>query len=104
VRYKLKKDEHHASISTELQSAGFCVVDTSRCGAGFPDLCISRNGLWCLVEIKTAVGKKSALQRLRRSQIEFNAKAKGPVIVAYTATEVIHDFNLLLKRREAYAI
>ena len=104
MRYKLRKDEFHTQVANELSQAGFFVADTSRIGCGFPDMCISRAGVWALVELKTPLGRKSATERLRPSQVEFNAKAKGPVIVAYNASQVISDFNLLIKRREAWAI
>jgi len=104
MRYKLKKDEHHAAIARELKAGGFCVCDLSRVGCGVPDLLVSRNGVWVLVEIKTPKGLKTALERRSAGQIEFHAKAKGPIITAYTASEVIHEFNLLIKYRVAYAI
>lgn len=104
MRYKLRKDERHAQIAGELEDAGFFVADTSAVGGGYPDLTISRSGVWALVELKTPRGLKSALERLRPSQVEFNAKAKGPVIVAYNASQVVSDFNLLIKRRSAYAM
>lgn len=104
VRYKLKKDEHHAAIAAALVKAGFFVEDLSAVGRGCPDLLISRNSVWCLVEIKTAVGHKTALDRLRPNQIVWHTLAKGPIITAYTATEIVRDFNLLIKRREAWAI
>lgn len=104
MRYKLKKDEHHAAIAHELAEAGFFVADTSRLGNGFPDLCISRNGCWALVELKTKIGSKTALEQLKPNQMRFRAKAKGPIIAAHTASEVLYEFNLLIKRRGAYAL
>jgi hypothetical protein len=104
MRYKLKKDEHHAQIASELLEAGFSVADTSRVGAGFPDLAIARNGICALVEIKTPRGLKTALQRRGAGQIEFASQWKGPIITAYTASAIIYDFNMLVKRRQAYAI
>jgi Holliday junction resolvase len=104
MRYKLKKDEFHAGISTALMASGFSVSDTSRVGGGFPDLCISRNGVCCLVEIKTPRGKKTAHGRRSARQIDFARQWKGPIIVAYNASQIIYDFNLLIKRRGAYAV
>ncbi len=103
LRYKLRKDELHTQITAELQSAGFSVADTSHVGNGFPDLAIARNNVSAHVEIKTRMGLKTALERRRPSQIEFARVWKGPIIVAFTASEIVHDFNLLLKRRYAYA-
>lgn len=112
LRYKLRKDELHTQITAELQSAGFSVADTSHVGNGFPDLAIARNNVSALVEIKTLkylpklakTRHKTALEHRRASQIEFARVWKGPIIVAFSASEVVHDFNLLLKRREAWAI
>jgi len=104
VRYKLKKDEHHAQIARELILAGFSVADTSRVGASFPDMAIARNGVCALLEIKTPRGRKTALERRSAGQIEFHTNWKGPIITAYNASEVVHEFNMLIKRRVAYAI
>ena len=104
MRYKLKKDERHAEISGELVNAGFSVADLSRVGGGFPDLAIARNNVCALVEIKTPRGLKTALERRSQGQIDFAKLWKGPIIVAYNSSQIIYDFNLLIKRREAYAV
>jgi hypothetical protein len=104
LRYKLKKDEHHAQIAHELGVAGFSVADTSRVGASFPDMAIARNGVCALLEIKTPRGLKTALERRSAGQIEFHTMWKGPIITAYNASEIIHEFNQLLKRTAAWSI
>jgi Holliday junction resolvase len=104
MRYKLKKDSAHAQIADELVRAGFSVADTSRVAAGFPDLAIARNGVCALVEIKTPRGLKTALERRLQSQVDFAKGWKGPIITAYTASEIIYEFNLLIKKRQAYAL
>lgn len=104
MRYSSKRDKFHAQISTELREAGFSVSDTSRVGASFPDLAIARNGVCALVELKTPRGLKTALERRTEGQIKFGKEWKGPIIVAYNSSQVISDFALLMKRREAYAI
>lgn len=112
MRYKLKKDVFHGQISKELEEYGFFVADTSRLGHGFPDICISKMGVWALVELKTLAYSpkkattpvKSASDGLRLAQIDFHSKAKGPIITAYNASQIVYEFNLLLKRREAWAI
>lgn len=98
MRYKLRKDNQHAQIVAELLQSGFAVADTYQAGAGFPDLVISRNGLNVLCEIKTQTGLKTALDRLRPSQVLFQARWKGPIITAFSASEIVHSFNMLLKR------
>lgn len=104
MRYASKRDIFHGQIAQELRDAGFSVADTSLVGAGFPDLAIARNNVCALVEIKTPKGLKTALQRRSAGQIEFGHQWKGPIIVAYNASQIIYDFNLLVKRREAYAV
>jgi Holliday junction resolvase len=112
MRLASKRDRFHAQISKELREAGFCVVDLSRVGSGCPDLAISRGGVWCLVELKTLkyVPKlvktrvKTASEGRGASQIDFHAKAKGPIITAYAVSEIVWEFNLLLKLRQAYAL
>jgi hypothetical protein len=111
MRYKLKKDEAHSAIACQLVECGFSVADTSRVGGGFPDLAIAKNGISALVELKTLkylpklakTRVKTALEHRRKSQIKFASQWKGPIITAYTASEIIFDFNRLVKRREAYA-
>jgi hypothetical protein len=112
MRYSNKRDTKHGEIVASLEAANFSVADTSRVGGGFPDLCIARNGVSALVEIKTLkylpklakTRVKTALEHRRKAQIAFSDKWRGPIITAYTASEVISDFNMLIKRREAYAI
>lgn len=104
MRYKLKKDEHHARIAAELKEAGFSVADTSRVGAGFPDMAIARNCVCVLVEIKTPNGLKTALERRRPSQIRFATQWKGPIITAYKTPDILHEFAMFMKRRQAYAL
>jgi hypothetical protein len=104
MQYASRKDERHAPIKAELEAAGFFIVDLSNVGKGCPDLAISRNGVWAFVELKTPIGAKTALQRLTTAQIAWHSQAKGPIITAYTASQVLSDFNLLLKRRQASAV
>lgn len=104
MRYKLKRDEYHTQIAAELITAGFSVLDLSRVGEGCPDLLIARNNVSVLVEIKTAIGRKAAIDRLRPNQVSFIKNWKGPVIVAYNVSEISYEFNLLLKRRSSYAV
>lgn len=104
MRYASKRDIAHGQIAQELRDAGFSVADTSLVGAGFPDLAIARNNVCALVEIKTHRGLKTALQRRLQSQVDFAHGWKGPLITAFSASEIMYDFNLLIKRREAYAL
>ena len=104
MRLASRKDERQAVIFSELREMGFAVADTSNVGNGFGDAVISKHYVNAILEIKTPKGLKTALQRLRPSQIEFHANWKGPIITAYTASEVSFEFNLLLKRRQGWAI
>lgn len=104
MQYASRKDLAHAPIKQELTEAGFFIVDLSNVGHGCPDLAISRNGVWAMVELKTPRGAKTALERRTPEQVQWHCDAKGPIITAYTASEVVYEFNLLIKRREAYAL
>src|SRR5271170_7894282 len=100
-----RKDLAHAQIKADLEGAGFAVLDLSSVGAGCPDLLIARNGVCALVELKTLkylpkLAKtpiKTALDHRRQSQIDFASSWTGPIITAFTASQVVYDFNLLIK-------
>ena len=83
---------------------GFSVLDLSRVGAGCPDLLVSKHGVNALVELKTPRGRKTALERRSAGQVQFAGQWKGPIITAYNAPQIVYEFNMLIKRREAYAI
>ena len=101
--YARKRDLAHAQIVAELRQAGFFVFDMGSVGRGCPDLLISRNGIATVVELKTPKGRKTAADRLGAAQKDFVAAWKGPpVIAAYTASDVVFDFWLLVKRTGAW--
>src|SRR5271154_327774 len=104
MRLASKKDKAQSAIFAELRESGFAVADTSMVGDGFGDAVISKHGVNAILELKTPRGLKTALQRRSPSQIQFHSTWKGPIITAYTVSEVIHEFNMLLKRRSAYAV
>ncbi|MDR5728308.1 MAG: hypothetical protein RB191_12845 [Terriglobia bacterium] len=110
MRYNLKKDKTHRGIARELTAHGFSVLDLSRVGEGCPDMLISKYNVAALLEAKTPELSKrtgtplqAAVGKLEQSQKDFASLWKGPIIVAYSASEAIHEFRMLLKRREAYA-
>lgn len=102
--YARKVDSAQSEIVGQLRELGFYVRDLSGVGKGFPDLCIAKNGFMALVELKTArsraqLARKTASERLRAAQIEFQSEWKGPpIIVAYDLNTVLFDWNLLTKR------
>lgn len=67
MRLRSRHDGNHAEIVRALKRIGCGVLDLSRVGSGCPDLLVSvRNGRsrdLLLMEIKTAQGKTSAVQR-----------------------------------------
>jgi hypothetical protein len=76
---------------------GFSVSDASGMGNGFPDLVIGRNGLDALVEIKTDDPKSH--YGLRPGQKAFALEWRGAkVIVARTSEEILHTFNLRIRK------
>ncbi len=104
MQYASRKDLAHAPIKAQLAAAGFAVCDLSRVGGGCPDLLISRNGVNALVELKTPRGAKTALERLGAAQHCFHSQWKGPIITAFSASDIVYNFNMLIKRRSAYAL
>lgn len=105
MRYKLKKDKTHTGIARELQAHGFSVLDLSRVGEGCPDMLIYKHGTAVLLEAKTPELSKvtgtplqAAVGVLRQSQIDFASQWRGPIIVAYSASEAMHEFRMVVKR------
>lgn len=82
--YARRVDTNHQDIVDGLRAAHRFVADTSRLGAGFPDLVVSFQGRWYLLEIKR--DKKAGLTP---AQLAFIAAAKAPVTVVSTVEQAI---------------
>jgi len=52
MAYAKKVDANHSIIVKTLRDLGCSVFDTSRVGAGFPDIVVGKNNKTVLVEIK----------------------------------------------------
>lgn len=86
-----RKDSNQNEIVRVLEQAGCAVTDMSDCGVeGFTDILVTRAYVHYLIEIKTAVGK------LRRSQIEFHRKHR-PCHVARTPEGALKIVGLISK-------
>ena len=100
MRLAAKVDLTHKEIRDGLRKLGFNVFDTSKIGAGFVDLVVGGRGVTYLVECKTPNGRKTALQGLGEAQREFrDAWCGGPVIVAYSLSDVLYEIKMDCKKR-----
>jgi hypothetical protein len=83
--YKRRVDHNQAAIVKAYQQAGYHVTDLSGCGAGVPDLLLTRNGLAELVEIKNKGGRG---KRFTPAQQEYYSLVKCPVYVVMGINDV----------------
>ncbi len=65
MRFAARTDANHAAIRTAFRKllGDENVVDTSKCGNGLGDLCITYGGLVMLIEVKTATGTLTQAQQ-----------------------------------------
>lgn len=92
-QYAKRVDTNHGDIRDSLRLLGFQVQDTSRLGAGFPDLVVyhpahMEYGIK-LIEIKVK-GEK-----LTEPEQEFKGKWESYVIVAYSLDDVLTEFGMI---------
>jgi hypothetical protein len=71
-----------------LRSAGFSVTSTAALGGGFPDLCIGRNGITVLLELKD--GTRPLSQRaLTEAEERWHSSWAGCAAVANSPEEAL---------------
>lgn len=76
-------DSNHAEIAAALARFGPEPIDTTKVGAGFPDLVWPFQGHTILVEVKTPEGT------LTPAQLRFNSEWRGgPVFIITSADEI----------------
>lgn len=93
-RRSARVDANQPEMVKELRKHGFHVAHTHTIGKGFPDVIVTgaaRSGrvLVALVEIKQVGGK------LTTDEIKWHMKypKSGPLLIAFTANDVIEWFN-----------
>jgi Holliday junction resolvase len=88
MRRAARTDATHARIVQALRSSGWTVVDTSRVGAGFPDLLAIRRGVVRFIEAKDGA-KSPSKRKLTQAQMELHAafQAAGVLVTILTSDE-----------------
>jgi hypothetical protein len=90
-------DNNHNEIKNALRDAGFHVADTSRLGAGFPDLMVTgyhndyQTLMALLVEVKSKGGKLTVPEK----RFHKGYPDGGPLIIAYGIEDVLRWFGRL---------
>ena len=69
MRLRAKRDANEALIVAYLRRCGMVVIPVSSPGA--PDLLCYEAGMWFPVEVKSAKGRLTALQKLNRERAPF---------------------------------
>src|SRR5688572_20597267 len=87
MRRAARVDGNHGAIMKAFRKLGFAVADTSKLGAGFPDLAISRNSHTVLAEVKDGAKVKSA-RKLTEPEKEFRAGWKGVYLIVESLADV----------------
>lgn len=91
MRRAARTDSNHGEIRESFRKMGFAVVDTSRMGAGFPDLIISRSLITAAIEIK-----RDRKAKLTPDQMTFHRDWKGHVFVVTDHDDAV-NVNMLMR-------
>lgn len=87
-KYAKKTDTNHMLVVNALRKFGVFVVDTSRVGAGFPDLLCVYRGVTVLLEVKDGTRPRSE-RKLTPAQQRFHERFPGRVAVAESPEDAI---------------
>jgi Holliday junction resolvase len=79
-RRRARIDTNQPEIVKALRKVGAEVTITSALGGGFPDIVVSHQGNWYMVEIKDG-DKVPSAQKLTPEEAEWHSKQKAPVYV-----------------------
>jgi Holliday junction resolvase len=88
MRYASRVDNNHSDIVKAFRNLGWTVADTSRAGAGFPDLVIGKTGTNLLIEIKDG-DKPWSAQKLTKAQQDFHRAWRGPLEIVRNLNDVV---------------
>ncbi len=83
MRRAAKKDSNQNEIARELQQVGATVYDTSKIGAGYPDLTVGFRGATFLLEVKAKNGT------LTKDESLFFQTWNGHAVVVRSADEAL---------------
>lgn len=97
-RYARAVDDNHADICATLRRVpGVKVWDTSRYGAGFPDLLVTHGTALHFVEVKDGRKPPSA-RRLTEAEEKFRGFLSSALGVSYVVVECREDALALVLR------
>ena len=94
MRRAARVDANHKQIVKGLRSSGCTVQDLSAVGKGCPDILVGRNGVNVLMEIKTAKGKLSDVQK------SWHESWRGLVATVTSYDQAIEILNEILKIKD----
>lgn len=98
MRRAARVDGNHKAIVKRLRELGMSVADTSRLGAGFPDIVVGWRGVNGMFEIKDLLRKPSE-RRLTDDEDKFHTAWKGQIAKVETAEEVEAIMQKLTRAR-----
>ncbi len=87
-----RTDSNQNDIVTALRDLGATVNITSSLGDGFPDLVVSFQNRWFLIEIKDG-SKTPSRQNLTSDEAAFHAKQRAPVYIADSPQDALLIVN-----------
>lgn len=93
MRRAPRTDANHADVREALRKAGWVVVDTSRAGAGFPDLVALKAGRIELIEVKDGTLVPSKRQ-LSKDEAKLHAACAAAGVAIKVVTSIQEAVNL----------
>ena len=88
MRRAAKVDANHGEIVAALRKAGAGVCDLSAVGQGCPDLLVSYQGRWNLLEVKDGAKPPSA-RTLTQDQVKWHGRHHAKVHVVTSVDEAL---------------
>jgi hypothetical protein len=96
MRRAAKVDRNHGEIVSALEEAGAQVTSLAAVGGGVPDLLVSWNGAWVVVEVKD--GKKvPSARKLTKLQQHWIGKQNAMVYVVTSPMEALEALAAMRK-------
>ena len=83
-----RTDANHDEIRQAFRDRGFSWLDTFALGDGFPDGCIGKYGINCLIEVKDG-SKFPSQRRLSDDELKLHSNFQGWIEVVESIADVI---------------
>ena len=87
-----RTDTGHRELLADLERFGFTVIDLSGVGDDCPDAAIGRQGVTCLLEIKTPYGLSGEYRVSEGQRALADAWRGTPIIFGHKAESVAKEF------------